>query len=89
MILRRIEHYGHTHEQASTDIRKGSGNVAVVFPKYGKGSQNFSDFEVLSTWDDVKAIVEAFAQIGHPAALRLKRAEGLTAAIEALIKNSN
>jgi hypothetical protein len=96
MHLRRKSHHGHFYEQecseftpsrSSDDVEKSTAHLD--FDKFGEGTDNFSWFQIIASWPDVEALIEEFAKLGHPVAVRLQRAEQLATAVESLTKNSN
>jgi hypothetical protein len=93
MILRRLETAPHCYQQPSSDFKTSRSDdatqstVYLDFEKFGRGSENFSWFRIIAGWDDVEQLIEAFAKLGHPKAVRLRRAHQLAAAVESLTNN--
>jgi hypothetical protein len=54
----------------------------VPFERFGRGEQNRSHFVVEVTWIDVKGLIRAFIEMGHPDALYLERVIRLADTIE-------
>ncbi|MGD0764377.1 MAG: hypothetical protein ABR929_14545 [Roseiarcus sp.] len=75
----------------ASGYRGADGSAELVHAHF-----EFDDYQgdppharVSLSWEDVEAIIAAFAKRGHPGALRLQRAEALAAAVGDLINNSN
>jgi hypothetical protein len=52
------------------------------FPRFGRGTQRRSDFEVEITWLDVQQFVRTFMEMEHPQALQIRRMLKVVDAIE-------
>jgi hypothetical protein len=57
--------------------------VVACFNRFGAGAHRKSDYEVLSDWQDIEAIIAKFCEAGHPAAIELDRARQLAKAVKA------
>jgi hypothetical protein len=55
----------------------------ACFNRFGAGAHRKSDYEVLSDWQDIEAIIAKFCEAGHPAAIELDRARQLAKAVKA------
>jgi hypothetical protein len=96
MLLRRTSaSYLRSHEEESSEFNPRSSDVVAQaeihldFKQFGAGSENFSWFQIVARWHDVEVLIDAFATLGHPAAVRLHRAEQLATAVESLTKISD
>ena len=96
MLLRRKSaSYLHAHEEESSEFKPRSGDdvaegeIHLDFKEFGAGSERFGWFQIVASWPDVEALIDAFAKLGHPAAVRLHRAEQLATAVEMLTKISD
>jgi hypothetical protein len=94
MILRRIGWHQKNHERECSkfeSLRDGEdacqSMVQLEFQQFGEGSDKFSMFRIIATWDDVEGLIEPFAKVDHPKAVRLQRSDQLAAAVESLTKN--
>jgi hypothetical protein len=88
---RLTSNYMHAHGADSDEYAVSDDkNLAYIyFQKFGAGSERFSDFKVTFVWADIEAIVQKFADHGHPEAKRLVCAKKLAIAVEELVRNSN
>jgi hypothetical protein len=69
--------------QRSNEYVVGDQSVTVIFDRYGGGNKKSSDYEVRISSDDFETILEKFCEAKHPAALAIKDAQNLVAAIKA------
>lgn len=56
--------------------------VVACFNRFGGGNYRKSDYEVLSDWEDVEAMIAKFCEAGHPEAIALKKARELARAVK-------
>lgn len=96
MLLRRKSaSYLHAHEEESSEFypRRSDdvtqSEIHLDFREFGAGSERFGWFQIVARWRDVEALIDAFAKLGHPAAVRLQRAQQLATAVESLTKTQN
>jgi ABC-type branched-subunit amino acid transport system substrate-binding protein len=73
------KYLGKEADTIEADVLKFDGEppeqvVVAKFKRFGGGEHRKSDYEVLSTWQDVKAIIAKFSETGHPEAVSLQRA---------------
>ncbi len=87
-----LETAPHYYEQPSSDFKtRPSDDVAqstvyLDFKKFGRGSENSSWLQIIAGWSNVEELIEAFAKLGHPKAVRLQRAHQLATAVESLTR---
>jgi hypothetical protein len=86
MLLRRAR---DRCEQKSTEIVPNEESAHVWFHNFGHGTEKTSDFIAIFDWDDVRALVAAFAQAGNRDAIHFDHAMKMAAAIGYFAKNSN
>jgi len=56
--------------------------VKARFPQFGRGYERKSDFSVAMRWGDVETLIQKFAELNHPDAVKLKAAVQLAQAAE-------
>jgi hypothetical protein len=59
-----------------------SKRIQASFRGFGWGPDKTSDFGLQLNWDDVQTLIQGFAQMGHPEAIRLQNASKLATAVE-------
>jgi hypothetical protein len=57
-------------------------SVRAMFRWFGWGTERTSDFGVGVKWADVELLIQDFAEMGHPSALRLQNALRFMTTIE-------
>lgn len=57
-------------------------SLQVTFHSFGQGYERSSAFGIFVRWQDVEAAIQAFSEMGHPDAIRMRNALDLASAVE-------
>ncbi|UPJ24252.1 hypothetical protein [Bradyrhizobium sp. CW1] len=81
--------YGQSFKVQSRDVFKKVHSdgpfpnmLRVNFMNFGRGYERKSAFGVTLRWQDVESAIQAFSEMGHPEAIKLRNAVHLAKAAE-------